>query len=65
MNSYSAHGDYNEMLQYLSCQKPEEIKEMFLVHGEYEVQVDWKEKLLDKGFRKITIPELHSTFEIN
>ncbi|MFZ7116477.1 MAG: MBL fold metallo-hydrolase [Bacteroidota bacterium] len=65
MSSYSAHGDYKEMLQYLSCQKPAEIKEMFLVHGEHEVQVDWKEKLLDSGFKKITIPELHSTFEIN
>ena len=65
MNSYSAHGDYKEMLQYLSCQKANEIKEMFLVHGEYEVQVDWKEKLLTAGFRKVSIPELHSTFEIN
>ena len=38
MNSYSAHGDYNEMLQYLSCQDCGKVKKMFLVHGEYEVQ---------------------------
>ena len=65
MNSYSAHGDYKEMLDYLSCQNAGKVKEMFLVHGEYEVQVDWKEKLLNAGFKKITIPEIHTSAEIN
>ena len=64
-NSYSAHGDYKEMLAYLSCQDASKVKEMFLVHGEYEVQVDWREKLMEAGFAKINIPDLHSTYEIN
>ncbi len=64
-NSYSAHGDYKEMLEYLACQKAGEVKEMFLVHGEYEVQVEWREKLMAAGFYKISIPELHSTYEIS
>ncbi len=61
MNSYSAHADYNEMLEYLSCQKPSEVKKMFLVHGEYEVMVDWKAKLNNAGFNNIEIPEIHSS----
>ncbi len=64
MNSYSAHADYNEMLQYLSCQDPKAIKKMFLVHGELQVQQDWKIKLAEHGFKNIEIPERHSVWEV-
>jgi len=57
MDSYSAHGDYKEMIQYLSCQDKEQVQQVFLVHGEYETQVHYKEKLLDAGFKNISIPE--------
>jgi metallo-beta-lactamase family protein len=57
MDSYSAHGDYQEMIDYLSCQKKDQVKEIFLVHGEYETQVNYREKLLAEGYQKITIPE--------
>ena len=60
MNSYSAHADYNEMLDYLSCQKRDEVKKLFLVHGEYDVQLDWSEKLRKNGFKNIEIPEMKS-----
>jgi metallo-beta-lactamase family protein len=64
MNSYSAHGDYIEMLDYLSCQKKEQVKKVFLVHGEYDVQVEWQDKLLKSGFNNIEIPEMKSTYEL-
>lgn len=64
MNSYSAHGDYKEMLQYLSCQDPMAVKKMFLVHGEPETQKEWKVKLMNAGFQNIEIPERHSEWEI-
>ena len=41
------------MIKYLSCQKKEEVKKVFLVHGEYEAQVAWHEKLLTFGFKQI------------
>lgn len=56
MDAYSAHGDYKEMIKYLSCQDKKQVKHLFLVHGEYETQLNWKEKLLDEGYRHITIP---------
>jgi metallo-beta-lactamase family protein len=45
------------MIQYLSCQDKEQVQQVFLVHGEYETQLHYKEKLLDAGFKNITIPE--------
>ena len=59
IKSLSAHGDYNDMIQWLSCQEARQVKKLFLVHGEYEVQLDFKNKLLKKGFLDVEIPQLH------
>jgi metallo-beta-lactamase family protein len=64
MNSYSAHGDSNEMLEYRGCQDPKAVKKIFLVHGELKVQTEWREKLMNAGFGNIEIPERHSEWEI-
>ncbi len=64
IHAYSAHADYEEMLQYLSCLDAAQVKKVFLVHGDYDVQVDWREKLKKAGFNHIEIPEQHSTWEI-
>ncbi|MBP6335345.1 MAG: MBL fold metallo-hydrolase [Bacteroidia bacterium] len=65
LNSYSAHADYNEMLDYLSCQEPSQVRKTFLVHGEYDSQLKWKEKLQQKGFAHIEIPELNSKWQLD
>ncbi len=62
IRSMSAHGDYEDMCQWLSCQNPQAVKKLFLVHGEPDVQYDFKNRLLKKGFLDIHIPERH--FEI-
>ena len=59
MDSMSAHGDYEDLSQWLSCQDPKQVDKLFLVHGEYEQQVPFRERLLKKGFRDVHIPELH------
>ncbi len=64
MDSFSGHGDYNEMIEFLSCQKPERVKEVFLVHGEYETQIAFKLKLEKAGYRKIHIPALYEGVKI-
>ncbi|MBN8823041.1 MULTISPECIES: MBL fold metallo-hydrolase [unclassified Spirosoma] len=58
MDSFSAHGDYKEMLHFLSCQNPAKVKTVFLVHGEYDKQLIWKEHLEEAGFSHIEIPEM-------
>jgi len=62
MRSMSAHGDYDDLCQFLACQDIAAIKVLFLVHGEYQVQEAFKEKLLHKGFRFIEIPDLHEQY---
>jgi metallo-beta-lactamase family protein len=64
MNEYSAHADYNEMLQFLSCQDKSKVKKVFLVHGEYETQMDWRETLMKNGFGNVEIPERLSEWEL-
>jgi metallo-beta-lactamase family protein len=65
LNSMSAHADYNDLCQYLSCQDQNEIKRVFIVHGEPDVQVEFKRRLLRKGFKDIEIPELHQEFGLS
>ncbi len=64
IDSYSAHGDYKEMIQYLDCQDKSKIQQVILVHGEYETQLNFKEKLLEAGFRHITIPAQKDIIEL-
>jgi len=59
IRSMSAHGDYEDMCQWLACQDPRLVKKLFLVHGEYDVQVDFKNRLLKKGFTDVMIPDRH------
>ncbi|MEO6455006.1 MAG: MBL fold metallo-hydrolase [Ginsengibacter sp.] len=63
IRSMSAHGDYNDLLQWLECQDVSKVKTLFLVHGDYDVQLNFKQRLISKGFTDIQIPERHS--EIN
>ncbi len=62
MKSMSAHGDYHDLLHWLDCQNAKQVEKIFLVHGEADVQIDFKNKLLEKGFGKVEIPSLHETF---
>ena len=64
MHSMSAHGDYNDLLKFLSCQDPEKVQKVFLVHGEYDIQQAFKQKLFNKGFDHVHIPAMHETVEM-
>lgn len=59
IRSMSAHGDYDDLCQFLACQDPRQVKRLFLVHGEYNVQMDFKQRLIKKGFADVEIPEMH------
>jgi metallo-beta-lactamase family protein len=60
MRSMSAHGDYDDLCQFLACQDPQLVDKLFLVHGEYDVQEDFRNKLIKKGFLDVEIPERHT-----
>lgn len=59
VRSMSAHGDYEDLSQWLAGQDPRQVQKLFLVHGEYDVQQAFRNRLLKKGFSDIEIPERH------
>lgn len=59
IRSMSAHGDVDDLFQFLSCQDPQKVRALFIVHGEYDVQQAFQARLLKKGFRDVEIPALH------
>ncbi|PWT74085.1 MAG: MBL fold metallo-hydrolase [Bacteroidetes bacterium] len=59
IRSMSAHGDYEDLSQFLACQDPTLVKKLFLVHGEYDVQQAFRERLIKKGFLDVEIPDRH------
>ena len=64
IRSMSAHGDYEDLMQFLACQTPNLVKQVFVVHGEAEVQDHFAERLRKKGFKEVHAPEMHETFDL-
>ena len=64
IDSFSGHGDYKEMISFLDCQNKTEVQKTFLVHGEYETQVNYSAKLQEAGFSNIQIPSMRQEFSI-
>ena len=64
IKSMSAHGDYDDLLHFISAQDTQKIKNIFLVHGEYKVQQNFREKILAKGFAYVEIPFRHQKIEL-
>ncbi|MDB5253619.1 MAG: fold metallo-hydrolase [Flaviaesturariibacter sp.] len=60
IRSMSAHGDYEDLSQWLSGQDKNAVRKLFLVHGEYDVQLDFKKWLVGRGFRDVEVPDAHS-----
>ena len=63
MDSFSAHGDRSEMLDFLSNQT-DSCKEIFLVHGTIDRMETFGESLVEKGFRKWRAPRLREVVEL-
>lgn len=57
ITSYSAHADSQELIRFLNCQEKSKIKKIFLVHGEPESKIAFKEQLILDGFHHVVIPE--------
>lgn len=57
MDSFSGHGDRDEMTNFITNQKAT-CRRLFLVHGELETQKNFKAHLQHQGFGRIEIPTL-------
>jgi metallo-beta-lactamase family protein len=65
IRSMSAHGDRDDLIHFLACQDPQKVKQLFLVHGDYDVQQKFAETLHEVGFKNVAIPEYHQEFDLN
>ena len=58
-DSYSAHGDEQEMLDYLDGQDRQRLQSIFLVHGDPGRQAAFQSALKARGFGGVHIPQLN------
>jgi metallo-beta-lactamase family protein len=65
IDSYSAHADYNELIRFLSCQDKTKIKKLFLVHGDLQAKISFKQKLISLGYLDVVIPNRNEPFVLN
>ena len=65
LSSLSAHADQPEMIEFLRSQEKERLKKIFLVHGDLERQVAFREALVQEGYDHVIIPALGDKFELN
>ena len=65
VEGFSGHGDYQEMIQYLTaCQDAKQVQKVFIVHGEYAAQEAMKAHLQEAGFGEVAIPEKGEEFSV-
>jgi metallo-beta-lactamase family protein len=64
IDAYSGHADYKEMIDFLSCQDNSKLQKVFIVHGQYEAQLAFKNTLEKEGYRNMEIPEVGQEYEI-
>jgi metallo-beta-lactamase family protein len=65
LNSFSAHADHNELLQYIGQFNPKRLREIFLVHGEKVRAEKLAAGLHEKGIDRVEIPERGTAVEIS
>nr|WP_294898637.1 MBL fold metallo-hydrolase [uncultured Pedobacter sp.] len=64
LQSMSAHGDKSDLIQFLNGQDKTELKKIFLVHGEFDTQNNFKTELHKRGYANVEIPKRHQSFEL-
>jgi metallo-beta-lactamase family protein len=62
MDSFSAHGDRNEMYAFIKNQK--RLKTLFLVHGDKDAQAGFKQFLTERSFGNIEVPRNGQEYHI-
>ncbi len=61
---FSGHADQADLVRFIQSQDEKKLKKVFLIHGEYEAMLNFKDILADKGYSQVEIPELHQSFEL-
>ncbi len=65
LKGLSAHGDMDDLCEFVACQDPGRVRAVFLVHGETRAQEALAHRLSAKGFHPVLCPSLHETVQLN
>lgn len=60
----SGHADSDDLVNFCGNFSRDKMKEIFLVHGELGQLEKFKDRLIETGFKKVTIPEDRSIFQL-
>ena len=61
---FSGHGDRDDLLRFVRMQSPDKLRKVFLVHGEYESMMAFRETLGEAGYDDVEIPKKGDVFTL-
>jgi len=64
LNSFSAHADKNELLDFVKPMDRKKLKNIFLVHGDVDQAEKFAATLKENKFQRVDIPERLEKFEL-
>jgi metallo-beta-lactamase family protein len=64
INAFSAHADYAEATEWLNGLNTKDLKKIFMVHGEPDVQIVFKDHLETAGYPNVQIVKYGETYEL-
>ncbi len=64
LNSFSAHADREELIEYFGKFDKNKMEQVYLVHGDYDQQQALQSALTSHGYKDVSIPEKGSEVEI-
>ncbi|MBI2503368.1 MAG: MBL fold metallo-hydrolase [Candidatus Latescibacteria bacterium] len=64
MDAFSAHADRRELLDYLAFNPPGRLQRIFLVHGEPDQALPFKDALRSQGYPEVHVPEPGEVFSL-
>lgn len=61
---FSGHGDRDDLLNFVRMQSPEQLKNVFLVHGETSSMEAFRGTLAEAGYTHVEIPAKGQSYEL-
>jgi metallo-beta-lactamase family protein len=64
LNTFSAHADYNDLIDFVKHLDLQRLKKIFLVHAEDDALEQMKKRMLDVGVREVQIVDPQTEYEL-
>ncbi|MCS6795761.1 MAG: MBL fold metallo-hydrolase [Raineya sp.] len=64
IDTFSGHGDQKDLLDFVKTQDSQKLQKIFLIHGEEQSMIDFKNFLAQNGYPQAVIPSKGDSFEL-